>query len=460
MPQQGASDIPEQPPAPEPLGREEPVRSPGPRRARPDVSDAPPVRARRGLWEGPGRLLRAPLVAPAVVLVLIAGFAANVLLGGPGTAEYAARRTGYSPRGTGGDWLNTDYANGYASWTTDGTVLGVAADWATVLVQFGDSTSQDEGTGPLAGLDAATGARRWQAGDLRCMGRDAVLDGSVYCARRTEGGPDQIIGVDMATGRQRIVYETVDELSYVQVHGEYDGELILTEADGADAQRVLAIGPDGALDWQLVLPWWGQCRFLAGHLGCVSYADSQVAVVDLASAGYSLEATEYDHSGERLSVEWAWDGFATNGAGDETARRIFDLSGADLGAVGAAGSPGYGSDRLLYSRDDLRTSGPRTSGTGVDADGRVVAVRSGGGIRMLPSRRVIDAGSIELISSDGSMVLARTYNHGGRVGEGDSWAIYSGDGTKLQDMPRFSSIVGGLLVDEAAGATTVHAPTR
>lgn len=456
--QQGAQDDPEQSPAPEPPPRVLPPRLPnGPRRGLLDYSQAPMEQARRGLSGRVLRILRVLSVVLAVVLVLVVGFVADILLGGPGTAEFAVRDAGYSPRGRVGDWLDPGYADGYDSWTTDETVLGVSSDRAAVLVQRSAGASQDEGTAPLTGLDAATGAQRWQVTGLRCMGRDAVLDGSAYCARRN-GGTGQIVGVDIATGQQRVVHESTDALSFLQVRGVHDGELIVTGAAGSDTEQVRAIGPDGALDWQLDLPWWGQCRFLVDHLGCVSYADSQVAVVDLSTGSFSLEPTEYEHSGQELSVGWAWNGFTTNDAGDERARRVRDLTGSEQGRITSSGGPDYGSDRLLYSREDLLAGGSRPTRIGVDATGRVVAVRSGSGIRTLPSRGRIDADSVDLVSADGSVLLARTYTRRGRAGDGDTWAVYAADGAKRQDLPRVTSSVDGLLVDETGGTTTVLVP--
>ncbi len=462
--QQGASDTPEPDAS---SSTEQPGHASGPtlhpeaspRRASTDDPDTPVLPARRGLGDRARRILRVWLVIFAVVFVLVAGLVTNTLLGGPGTAEYAARRVAYSPQSSDGDWLNTGYADGYTSWRTDATVLGRSSDWTTVATQRG-SNGQDESSEDLVGLDTATGAERWRVTGLRCMGRAAVLAGSVYCARVTDDGLNRLVAVDIATGGQRVVLEDSEELSFVQAQGERDGTLVITEAAGPDNQQVLAVGPDGAVDWRLDLPWWGQCRFLGDHLGCVSYADAQIAVIDLDTGRFSLDPTEYDHAGDELSVEWLWNGFTTNGNGGGLSRLVFDLNGNRRGDVDAINLPGYGSSGLLYSRDDLLMSSRFTTKAGVDASGEVVAVRFGGSIRMLPSRELIDADFIDLVSADGSMVLARTYTHGGRASRDDSWTIYSSDGTMLREAPRFTTVVDGLLVEESGATSTVHAPGR
>ena len=461
--QQGASATPEPDASPEAEqsdATEEAVRPSGtPRRVGADTSDAPVLPARRGTGGRPRKALRVWAAVLAVVLVLVIGFVTNLLLGGPGTAEFTARRVVYSPRSSDNDWLNTDYGAGYTSWRAEGTVLGHSTDWTTVLTQRG-SSGQDESDQDLVGLDIATGAERWRSAGLRCMGRDAVLAGTVYCARTVKDESDQLVGVDIATGQQRVVHESDDELSFVQAHGEHEGDLIVTEAAGRVTERVLAIGADGEVNWELDLPWWGQCRFLTDHLGCISYADSQIAVIDLATGEFSLSPTEYEHAGDELSVTWLWNGFTTNGNGSGLSRLVFDLDGNRRGVVDAINLPGYGSGGLLFSRDDLLMSSAPTAKAAVDASGDVVAVRFGNSIRMLPSRELIDADFIDLVSADGSMVLARTYTHGGRASWGDGWAIYSNEGAMLQEMPRFTTIVDGLLVEESGGTSTVHAPGR
>lgn len=458
--QQDTTGPSEQSSAPAASARTLPVQSPNaPRRALLDYSLAPMVPARRGFSARLRRILRIIAIVLAVALVVAAVLTANAFLGGPGTDERVARQASYSPHGTAGDWLDTAYANGYDSWTTDETVLGASANRTVVLTQSGSTGSRDENTQPLNGLDAATGSSQWQVTGLRCMGRDAVLDGSIYCARSAdEGGASQIVGVDIATGQERTVFEADEDLSFIEAHGRYGDELVLTKATGSAAQELLVINSDGTLAWRLELPWWGQCRFLGDHLGCVSYADSQVAVVSLTGRDFSLTPTEFGHAGQNLSVDWAWDGFATNDAGDGLARRVRDLNGAELGKVPELGRPEYGSETMLYSHDDLLAGDSRPTKIAVSSDGRAVAVRFGGSIRMLSTRKIIDADFVDLVSSDGAMVLTRTYNHGGRAGADDSWALYSADGTRLQDMPRVTTTVGGLLLDETDGTTTVIAP--